>query len=159
MLSSTTLIRSQTAPHMLGYCRPPDYERKPQLKSRDNGHSPLVSYRPCVTYSFVPFSLPRPLSCLLPRIHSIFCFTHCPRSLLRSSFQNTNTSATLMIEPFFQTTTTRPLASLRASTHEGHFAIPSSQPFAVGLRHIHRSSHRLRPPMWLFGHSPLPKLT
>ncbi|KIK06282.1 hypothetical protein K443DRAFT_89796, partial [Laccaria amethystina LaAM-08-1] len=44
-------------------------------------------------------------------------------------------------------------------------AIPSSliqhHLFASGHRqtsHIHRSSDRLRPVVWLFGHSPLPKL-
>ena len=32
-LSSTTLMRSRKAPHMLGHCRPPDHERKPQSET------------------------------------------------------------------------------------------------------------------------------
>ena len=72
---------------------------------------------------------------------------------------------------FLRTITTRPLTSLPALTHEGNFAMfnpcnelaskPSSRPFASGCGHachIHRSSHRLRPAVWLFDHSPLPQL-
>ena len=62
MPSSTTLIRSRKARHtMLDHCRPPDHKRKLQSESwrvETTVISPLVSYRPCVTYSFVPFSLP-----------------------------------------------------------------------------------------------------
>ena len=72
--------------------------------------------------------------------------------------------------------TTWPLAFLHASTHEGKFChglilLTNSPPhrpsgsninsFARGRRqtsHIHQSSHRLRPAILLFGHSPLPKL-
>ena len=56
---STTLIRSRKAPHtLLGHCRPPDHERKPQSESWRVGItaiSPWVSYPPCVIDSFVPF--------------------------------------------------------------------------------------------------------
>ena len=103
--SSTTLIRPRKAPHtLLGHCRPPDHERTPQSESWRVGItaiSPLVSYCPCVCYSFVPLSLPRPLNSSSARIYSIFCLANCPRSLLRSWFHDTNASRTSMIVPSF----------------------------------------------------------
>ena len=157
---------------MLGHCRSPDHGRKPQLESRDNGHSPLVSYRPCITYSFVPFSLPRPLNSLSPCIYSIFCLANCSRSLLRSWFHHTNVSPTSMIVPSFQGPPRRGHSHpfLHRLTKEisvwfNHFneldSIPSSQLFPSDRTQtspIHRSPHRLRPAVWLFRHSPLPKL-
>ena len=154
------------APHtMPGHCRPPDHERKHQLDVRDNGHSPLVSYRPCITYSFIPFSLPRPLNSLSPCIYSILRLANClvrysgPASItptqaqLRRSYRlskDHHDAATripssidsqelsLWINPFNE------IASIR-----------SSQLFPSGRRqtpHIHTSPHRLRPAVWLFRH-------
>ena len=55
------------------------------------------------------------------------CFANCPHSLLRSLFHNTNASPTSMILPrSTMTRATRQLASFRASTREGIFAIPYS---------------------------------
>ena len=86
---STTLIRSRKAPHtLLGHCRPPDHERKPQSESWRVGITPIspwVSYPPCVIDSFVPFCHPRPVNSLSPRIYSTFCLANCPCLLLRSS--------------------------------------------------------------------------
>ena len=73
---------SRKAPHaMLGHCRPPSHKRELQSESWRVGItaiSPLVCYRPCVTYSFVPFSLPRPLNAFSPRIYSTFCSLTAP---------------------------------------------------------------------------------
>ena len=61
----------------------------------------MVSYRPCVAYSFVPYPLPGPLSSFSPRIYSIFCLANYPRSLLRPWSHNPDTSPTSMIVPSF----------------------------------------------------------
>ena len=97
---------------MRGHRRPPDHKRKLQSESWRAGTMAIcssVSYRPCLTYLFVPSPRPRPLNSLSPRIYSIFCLANCPHSLLRSY-----TSPTSMIP--LRTTTTQPLASLPAST-------------------------------------------
>ncbi|KIJ94773.1 hypothetical protein K443DRAFT_349686 [Laccaria amethystina LaAM-08-1] len=64
MPSSATVIPSRKAPHtMLGHCHPSDHKRKFESESWRVGItavSPLVCYRPFVTYSFVPYSLARP---------------------------------------------------------------------------------------------------
>ena len=83
MPSSTMLIHSRKAPQ--------------SWRVVTTAISPLVSYRPCVTYSSIPLSLPRLLNSLSPRIYLIFCLTDCPYPLLRSWFHNTNASPTSMI--------------------------------------------------------------
>ena len=183
MPRSTTLIRSRKVLRtMLGRCRPPDHKRKLQSESWRVGItaiSPLVSYRPCVTYSLVPFSFPRPLNSLSPRIYSIFCLADFPYSLLRPWFHTTNASSTSMIVPSFlgPSWPARPghlHPFVRRLTKEippwfdpfNEFAPTSSsliqhQPFAGGRRQtsrIQRAFDRLHPAIWLFGHFSLPTL-
>ena len=143
MPSSTTLIRSRKALHtMLSHCRPPGHNRKLQSESRDNGHIFFGTLSP-LRYLFIRTLLPsRPLNSLPPRIYSVFCVAGCPHPLRRSWFHNTR------FNPFNE------LASIPSS-------LIQRQLFASGRRrtsHIHRSFDRLRPAMWLFGHSPLAKL-
>ena len=74
--SSTNLIHSRKALHtMLGYRRPPDHKctRLPECwRVGITAGFPLVSYRFCITYSFIPCSLPRPPNSLSSRIHPLF---------------------------------------------------------------------------------------
>ena len=90
---------------MLGYRRPPDHKRTrlPEFwRAGITAVLPLVRYRFCVTYSFIPSSLPRPLNSLsLPRIHSIFPLADGPHPLLRPWFYKTNASPTPMTVPSF----------------------------------------------------------
>ena len=131
-----------------------------------------------MTYSFVPFTLPRPPNSLSPRIYSIFCLADYPRSLLRRWFHHTNARSTSMIVPSFlgPPWPARPghlhsfvhrltkEASPWCNPFNEIASIPSSliqrRLFASDRRqtfHLHRSSVRLRPAIRPFGHSFLRK--
>ena len=85
---------------MLGHLRPPDHKRMRLPECWRVGIT-AVSYRFCVTYSFIPSSLPRPLNSLSLRILSIFSLVDSPHPLLRPWFYKTNTSPTSMIVSSF----------------------------------------------------------
>ena len=89
---------------MLGCRRPPDHKRRHLPECWRVGITavfPLVSYRFCFTYTFIPSSLSRPLNPLSPRMHSVFSLADRPYPLLRPWFNKTNASPTSMIIPSF----------------------------------------------------------
>ena len=174
----STLLKSSTYT-IPGPCGPPGHNRKLRSESWRVGItaiSPLVSYRPCVTHSFAPLILPQPLDAFSPRMYSIFCSLTVPVRYLGPSFMTSPTSMILLsflgpplparpghLHPFVHRLTKE--ISLSFNPFNEVASTPSllipHQLFASGCRqtfHMHRSSHWLRPPIRLFGHSPLPRL-
>ena len=103
--SSKNLIYPRKALRtMLGYRRTSDHKRTRLPECWRVGMTAvfsLVSCRLCLTCSFIPSSLPRPLNSLSPCMHSIFSLADCPHPSYRPWFYKTNASPTSMIVPSF----------------------------------------------------------